>query len=407
MDTVQILSSQIKSSYSLTPHEIMQDKNASTNKLFIGVPKELSFQENRIALTPESVALLVNMGHRVIIEAKAGEKSNFTDRMYADAGAEIIYDTEKVFEADIIIKIAPPTLEDINYLKPNQTIFSPLHLPTLDSNIINLLMQKRINGIAYEYIKDNSGAFPIVRAVSEIAGSTAILIASEYLSNVNQGQGILLGGISGVPPVKVVILGAGVVALYAARTAIGLGAEVRIFDNNIYKLMRLQNLLNLRVFTSTLNPETLLNELTSADVAVGAMHSANGQSPLIVTEEVVAQMKVGAVIVDVSIDQGGCFETSRVTNHRNPTFKKHGVIHYCVPNIASRVAKTGSIAISNVITPILIKVNQAANFDNYLKINQGMRNGTYIYKGKLTNLHIADRFNLKYTNLDLLLTVRM
>lgn len=372
--------------------------------LYIGIPKERSFQENRIAITPESVMLLTSRGHKVRIEAGAGEKATFSDRSYAEAGAEMVYDVKQVFEAEVILKVAPPTLDEIALMRPMQIIFSPLHLPTINRDYMTALTAKRVTGIAYEYIKDEAGSFPMVRTLSEIAGNTAILIAAEYLSRANEGQGILLGGISGVPPARVVILGAGVVGEFATRTAMGLGAEVRIFDNNIYKLMRLQNNVNSRIFTSIINPNTLLQELVSADVVIGAIHAESGRTPLIVTENMVAKMKTGAVIIDISIDQGGCFETSQVTTHTEPIFVKHGVIHYCVPNIASRVPQTASKALSHVLTPLLLKVQRHGGFERLLLSSSGMRHGVYTYKGMLTNYHLSERFALRYTSLELIMT---
>lgn len=380
---------------------------SKSDALFIGIPRESTFQEKRIALSPESVALLVNSGHRVIIESKAGEGSNFPDILYTEAGAEITADTKKVFEAHIIIKVAPPTMDEIDMLKFDQIVFSPLHLPSVSEEYIRKLMSKRVTAVAYEYLQDESGSYPIVRAVSEIAGSTAILIASEYLSNVSKGQGIILGGISGVPPTKVVVLGAGVVGEYATRAALGLGATVKVFDNSIYKLMRLQNNIGQRIYTSVTNPTILGRELANADVAVGAIHSEHGRTPVVVSEAMVENMKSGSVIVDVSIDQGGCFETSDMTTHDKPTFIKHDVVHYCVPNISSRVSKTASLSISYIITPILLKTHKHGGFVRHMMRNAGIRNGVYLYKGSLTNEHLCRLFSIKYTNLDLIMTAGM
>ena len=350
-------------------------------KLFIGIPKETYFQENRVALTPESVAVLVNNGHKVVVETKAGEKSSFTDHDYSEVGAIIAYETAEVYQADTIIKVAPLSIEEVMMTKLNQTVFSALHLPTLEASYLKHLIEKKVTAIAYEYIKDDYGRFPIVRVISEIAGSAAILIGAEYLSNTNNGQGILLGGIAGVPPARVVILGGGAVGEYATRTALGLGAEVRVFDNSIYKLMRLQNNVNARVYTSIINPTLLSTELSKADLVIGAIHSEAGRTPIIVTKEMVSQMKPGSVIVDVSIDQGGCFETSEITNHKNPVFRRFDVIHYCVPNIASRVSKTASAALSHVLIPILQRAQKHANF---VQVNSVAH--TYIVEHKLVEV---------------------
>lgn len=373
-------------------------------KIFIGIPKETTLQENRVALVPSSVALLTSRGHRVIVETGAGVASHFTDHQYSEAGAEIAYAKEKVFEANLILKVAPPTLAEIYLCRQQQIIISPLQAPIITEDYLNALRQQQVTALAMEYIKDEIGSFPIVRIMSEIAGMSAVLTAASLLSTDNQGVGILLGGIAGVPPAKVVILGAGVVGEFAARTALGLGAEVRIFDNNIYKLMRLQNQIGRQVFTSSIDPSVLRRELESADVAIGAIHSSIGRAPLVVTENMVSRMKPDSVIIDVSIDQGGCFETSRVTSHNFPTFRVGDVIHYCVPNIPSRVPRTASNAISNILTPLLLRSEQFnGSLEALLSQSLGLRNGVYMYRGRLTNQYLAERFKLHYTPIELLL----
>ena len=374
------------------------------NKLYIGIPKEEAFQEKRVALAPTSVEMLVNYGHQIVIESDAGEASNFSNHNFSEAGAEIAYSKETVFNANIILKVAPLTLEEIEYLKPNQIIISPIHLPTLTADYIYRLKQKRVIALAWEYIKDESDTFPLVRTLSEMAGISSMLTAAELLSSSNGGRGVLLGGITGVPPSKVVILGAGVVAEFATKAAIGLGAEVRIFDNNIYKLMRLQNVIHQPLYTSAIIPRILERELYSADVVIGAIHSKSGRTPVIVSESMVEKMRDGSVIIDVSIDQGGCFATSKITTHDKPTFRKHGVIHYCVPNISSNISRTASFAVSNILTPMLLKAADASSFERVIYKNAGLRHGVYIYKGSLTNDHIGERFSIKSTNLDLLIS---
>lgn len=373
------------------------------NQLFIGIPRERTLQENRVALVPASVANLVNSGHRIIVETGAGQRAKFSDHDYAEAGAEIVGDPEQVYKADLIIKVAPPTLEEISWMRPNQVLISPLHLPIISAAYIHRLREKRVIALAMEYIKDDSGSFPVVRCMSEMAGINAMLTAAELLSITGGGNGVLLGGISGVPSAKVVILGAGVVAEYATRTALGLGAEVRIFDDNIYKLKRLQNLVGRPLFTSSLNPIYLERELVTAEVAIGAIHSGTGRAPVVVSEEMVARMRPGSVIIDVSIDQGGCFATSAVSSFDNPTFSKYGVIHYCVPNMASRVSKTASIAVSNILTPMLLQSGIAGSVEKLLAAHKGLRHGVYLYKGSLTNDYLGQLFDIKSTDLDLLM----
>jgi alanine dehydrogenase len=376
-------------------------------KLFIGIPKEKGYQEHRIGLTPESVRTLVANGHRILIERNAGFDSHLFDTDYSEAGAEIVESAEEVYKADVIIKIAPLQMEEVEMMQQNQTLISPLHLPTIKKEYVQALMKKKITALAFEYTNDETGRFPFVRAMSEIAGNSVILLAGEFLSNANEGKGILLGGISGVPPAKVVILGAGVVGTFAARAAIGLGAIVSVFDNNVYKLQRLQEKIGSRVFTSTIAPTILEKELENADVAIGAIHSKQGRAPVIVTEEMISKMKSGSVVIDVSIDQGGCFETSEMTTHAAPTFKKYSVIHYCVPNIPSRVSRTASYAFSNILTPILLRCGELGGIKGLLYEDAGIRNGIYMYSGNLTNQHLADMFKLKHSNLELLFATNL
>ncbi len=388
--------------FGLAPQESPAQLKRKTSKLFIGIPKEKFFQEQRVALTPESVSILVSNGHRVVIESDAGKGAHFKDRDYSEAGAEIVFETQKVFDAEIILKVAPLSEDELAMMKMHQILISPIHLPTIKEDYIIKLMSKRVTTLALEYMKDEAGTFPFVRSMSEIAGSVVIIIAAEYLSNAQNGQGILLGGISGVPPAKVVILGAGVVGEFATRAALGIGANVKIFDNNIYKLMRLQNNIGRRLYTSSIYPDVLLNEISNADVVVGAIHSESGRTPIIITEEMVSQMKPRSVIIDVSIDQGGVFETSEITSHEKPTFTKYDVIHYCVPNIASRVSKVASYAISNILYSRLLKASEYGGLEKYMYYDAGSRHGVYIYRGSLTNKYLSEKFNLKYTDIDLL-----
>lgn len=380
------------------------DVQQKHQKLFIGIPRETTLQENRVALVPHSVMTLTAHGHRVVVESGAGEKAGFNDHAYSEAGAEIAHTRKQVFDADVLLKVAPPILEEIDMMRPNQVVISPIHLPLLNSEYIVKLQKKRVIALAMEYIRDDeTGVYPIVHVMSEIAGISAILIAAELLATTRGGKGVLLGGIAGVPPAKVIILGAGVAAEFATRTALGLGAEVRIFDNNVYKLMRLQNQVGRQLHTSVVNPIHLKEQLLTADVAIGAIHSPQGPTPVIVSADIVQQMKPGSVIVDVSIDQGGCFETSETTTHQKPTYVKHGVIHYCVPNIPSRVAGTASDAISNILTSLLLRA-ESGGILALVTGHEGLRNGVYTYKGCLTNTYLGELFQLKSTNLDLLIT---
>jgi len=391
----------------LQPQPEMLAVERKRSSVYIGIPRVDMMQENRVALVPSAVATLTGLGHRIVLEAGAGEKTNYSDHRYSEAGGEIVYEKEKVFQAEILLKVAPPTVEEVELYHPNQIIISPLTIPMLSQELVEKLLEKRVVALAMEYIQDDSGSFPFVRVMSEMAGISAVLTAAEMLCSTSGGKGVLLGGVAGVPSAKIVILGAGVVGESATRVALGLGADVRVFDNDVYKLMRLQRHVGQRLNTSTLNPYQLEKELLNADVVIGAVHSKTGRAPVIVPESMVQKMKNGSIIIDVSIDQGGCFETSEMTNHHRPTFEKHGVVHYCVPNIASKVARTGSIAISNIISPLLISAGEVGGIDELLFDHAGLRNGVYAYKGRLTNAYLSRRFGLKNTDLGLLLTTRL
>lgn len=393
----------ISGSFSYETLEETLDVKTKGAELFIGVPKETAFQETRVGLIPEAAGVLVANGHDVWVESKAGEASGYTDKDYAEAGAKIKYDHKEIYNCDILVKSAPVVEEDLPLLKPNQFIISPIHLSVMKAGILQAMMEKKITGLSFENLKDDSGTYPIVRSMSEIAGSASILIAGHYLSQGGRGKGILLGGISGIPPTKVIILGAGVVGEFAARTALAMGSSVKVFDNNVYRLKRLQDTLGHRVWTSVIEPRILAKQLKTCEVAIGALGSESGRTPIVATEDMVANMRPGSVIIDISIDRGGCFETSEITTHENPVYVKHGVVHYCVPNIPSGYSRTASHAVSNVLMPLLLNIADAGGLDNYVWNNFNIRTGIYMFKGALTNFHLSERFELKYTDLNLLM----
>ena len=372
-------------------------------ELYIGIPKETSFNEKRVALTPEAVGVLVANGHKVVVETTAGNGASYSDTDYSEAGAKITYDRKEVFDCDILVKSAPVSEEECALLKYHQYIISPIHLAVMKKEILQKMMDKKITALSFENLKDDTGHNPIVRSMSEIAGSAVMLIAGQYLSNANNGKGVLVGGISGIPPTKVIIIGAGIVGEYAARTALAMGASVKIFDNSIYRLKRLQNNIGGRLWTSVIEPKILAKQLKTCDVAVGALNSASGRTPIVVSDEMVSNMRPGSVIVDVSIDRGGCFETSEVTSHERPVFIKYDVIHYCVPNIPSGFARTASQAISNVLMPLLLETGEDGGIDNIIWYKINIRSGIYLFKGSLTNFYLSERFDLKYTDLNLLI----
>lgn len=388
---------------SLMPKEEMLEVPRKKGALFIGIPRETSFQEKRVALVPEAVGLLVANGHRVRIEAKAGEGANFTDNEYSEAGAEICVDKHDIYKCDIICKVAPPSEDEVNMMSGNQTFISALQLATQPKEILQKLIEKKITAIAWDYIRDEEGVFSIVRTMGEIAGTTSILIAGELLSSFSNGKGIMLGGIAGVQPAEVVVIGAGTVGEFATRAASGLGASVKVFDSSLSRLRRLQNDIGTRVFTSIIQPKVLAKAIRRADIVIGALRSNVGKTPCVVSEEMIQSMKAGSVVIDLSIDQGGCFETSRVTNHIDPVFTKHGVIHYCVPNIASRVSRTASFALSNIFSPLILEMGEKGGVVDLVRMHSGFRNGVYIYKGILTNEILGKVFDLNYKDINLLL----
>ncbi len=378
--------------------EVFKQKGA----LRIGLPKETLLEEKRICLTPDAVSALVSNGHKILLETGAGRGANFSDEDYADAGADISYDTKTVFSSNIILKVEPPTLEEIKMINPQSVLFSAMQLKTQNKSYFEALASKRITAIAFDYIKDEHGVYPIVKSLSEIAGTASVLIAAELLSTCNNGNGILLGNIAGVYPSKLIVLGAGNVGESAARVALGLGLKVIVFDNSITRLRKLQYNLGNMVATSTIQPKTLQKQLMRCDAVIGAIRG-KARTPIIITELMVKQMKEGAVIVDVSIDRGGCFETSEVTKHSKPTYTKHGVVHYCVPNIPSRYSRTSSISISNFFTPYLLNIGELGGIENAARFDRGLQNGMYFYHGILTNKTVADWFNIPFRDINLLI----
>ncbi|OOG73570.1 alanine dehydrogenase [Flavobacterium sp. A45] len=385
----------------LLPQEEKLEIARHKSQLFIGIPKETSYQERRICLTPDAVNSLTYQGHRVMIEAGAGVSSSYTDKEYSEAGAEITQDTKKVFGCPMLLKVEPPTVAEIEMMNPKTIVLSAIQLKTRKKSYFEALSRKKITALAFEYLKDTDGSYPAVKSLSEIAGTASILIAAELMITNEFGKGLLFGNITGVAPTEVVILGAGTAGEFAARTAIGLGASVKVFDNSITKLRRLQNNLNQRIFTSTIQQKALLKALRRCDVAIGAMRGAE-RCPVVVSETMVEHMKKGAVIVDISIDTGGCFETSEVTTHEKPTFIKNNVLHYCVPNIPSRYSKTASLSISNIITPYLLQIAEDGGIESAIRCNTGLKNGVYLYHGILTNKAIGDWFDLPDNDINLI-----
>lgn len=398
------MSKKISSPFSqqeLIPQAETLEISKTKSELVIGIPKETHYQEKRVCLTPDAVAALTAQGHKFVIETGAGDGANFSDKQYSEAGAKISYDIKEAFGCHMILKVEPPSLDEIKLINPQSILFSALQLKTQTKKYFEALASKRITAIAFDFIRDDQGIFSIVKSLSEIAGTASILIAAELMSNTSEGKGLLLGNIGGVPPTEVVILGAGTVSEFAARSAMGLGASVKVFDNSITKLRSLQHRLGQPIYTSTIQPKTLQKALMRCDIAIAAVRGKS-RSPILVTEEMVMKMKNGAIIVDVSIDCGGCFETSEITTHKKPTFQKHGVIHYCVPNIPSRYARTASVSISNNFTPYLLSIAEDGGFENAARFDKSLQKGMYFYHGILTNKTVADWFSLPFRDINLL-----
>ena len=389
----------------LTQEQPLRIKNKGKS-LQIGIPREIALQENRLSLTPEGVKILALNGHEVMVETGAGLTSKFSDREYSDAGAKLVYSAKEALEANVVLKVEPPTLEEIAFMKPGASLVSAIQMGNQSAEYLEALCEKKITAIAYEFIQDKAGGMPVMRAMSEIAGSMIIPIASEYLSDIKHGRGMVIGNITGIPPAQVLILGAGTVAEFAARAALGLGARVRIFDNHIYKLRRIRQIIGHEISTSTLDTINLQTAIAEADLVVGALRAEKGRNRMVVTDEMVSQMKPGSIIIDVSIDQGGCIGTSHITSHERPTFVKHDIIHYCVPNIASRVARTATAVISNIFTPILLDAADEGGFQEFIMSRKWFAKGVYVYKGMLTNEPLAKKFNLRFKDINLLIAAR-
>lgn len=388
--------------HELIPQEEALEVMHKKGNLKIGIPKEIHFQEKRVCLTPDAVAILVANGHQIIVESGAGEGANFSDHEYSEVGAQISYNLQEVFSQPIILKVAPPSLDEIEYMKPKSYLISALQLSVQNKKYFNLLMSKKITALSFDDITDETKEKPIVKILSEIAGTSSILIASELMVASNQGSGLIMGGIAGVHPTEVVILGAGTVGRYATKAALGLGASVKVFDSSVSKLRNLQDHIGQRVFTSIIEPKELQKAMMRCDVLIGAI-KGTGRTPIVINEYMVKSMKKRAVIVDVSIDFGGCIETSKITTHNHPYFEKYGIIHYGVTNISSRVSRTATKALSNFFLQNLTEMADYGGIETFIKHNKGFRNGIYIYKGILTKKLISDWFGLPFNDINLLI----
>jgi len=394
----------ISGSTFMLPKEEMLEIRRKGRKIRIGIPSDKEKVEYRVPLTPQAVELLVSYGHDILIEKEAGKAASYSDEEYRMAGALVMDDRKEIFECDIILRVSPFDEPEIDMLKGHQALISNLQINAHCPNSIAKLMQKKLTNIAYEYMEDEDGMKPIVQLMSQISGSTAVILINEYMSKSREGKGVLLGSVTGISPAELVILGSGTAAEFAAKAALGLGAIVKVFDDNICSLRKLEEKLPQRIFTSVYYPKVVRKALKSADAVLGAM-PVSGTPTFRINEDMVQKMKPGSVIIDLNVSQGGCFETSRCTDLNSPTFVEHGVIHYCVPNLPAIVARTASIALSNVLIPILISIGEIGGIDNYIKSSKSFRKGVYMYNGILTNSNLSEKFNIPYKDIDLLLSV--
>ena len=376
----------------------------SHQSLRIGVPREVANEERRVALAPSGTSALVSNGHDVYVEQGAGRQAHFQDDEYAEAGADMVEDPGDLYEqCDLIVKVGPPDNEEMTLLQEGQILLSALNLGGTTPEFLHHLMRMRITGIGFEFIRDPDGTFPLVRMMHEITGSMAIQIAGRYLESNEGGKGVMLGGISGVPPATVVILGAGVVGEWAARTALGYGAHVIVLDTELGALRSIEHYLDRSVTTAMASDQYIRQAVGSADVVIGAMMAGGERSPMLVTEDMVASMSPGGVIVDAVMDQGGCIETSRPTTHSDPVYRRHDVVHYCVPNMPSNAARTASYALTHVLVPYLLHIGEAGSINEALWRDEGLRNGTYVYRQHLTKKSLASMFGMNHRDIELLI----
>jgi len=386
------------------PQEEQLETAIRHKRITIGVPSDKKNDEKRVALTPEAVNLLVENDNEVIVQKGAGNGANYSDKDYSENGAILTDSPARVYSADAVIKVAPFTLQETEYLKGNQIVMSSLNVLKLNEETLGKLIRKKVTAIAFEKLRDNDGVMPVMESMSEISGVTSILIASDYLSNHHGGKGVLLGGITGVTPTEVVIIGANTAGEYAARAAIGLGSQVKVFDSSLNRLRRFQNLVGQRLQTSVFHPQVLKKALKSADVLIGAIELEDLRPWYYITEEMIKTMKKGSVVIDLSIDRGGCIETTECRALRDPVYEKHGVIHFSAWNLPSRVARTASIALSNIFTPLFQSITEAGGIVQLLKNDRDLRKGVYLFNGILTNETLGQKFGAISKDLDLLIS---
>lgn len=388
------------------PQELLCSMGKNASSITIGIPKERYDGERRVGLTPEAVEILTGYGHRVIIESGAGLGINYSDNHYAEAGAEITDSPAIVFQSDIVIKILPPHPEEVALMRPRITVCSFVSHQLLRPDAFRLMMAKKITAVDYRFLLDERSNYaPFMGTLAEIEGYAAITIASDLLSNSHGGKGILLGGVAGISPTEIVLVGAGNAGTTAAKAALAMGASIKIFDNDICRLHKIREALGLQVPTSNFHPNVLKNAFRSADVVIGALPADPAGHRYVIAEELVGTMKKGALIIDLCISQGGCFETTCRWNKNMPDiFEQYGVLHYCKPFISNSVARTTSMAFSNLFVPLLTAIGDLGGVQNYIQTNAGFKNGIYIYQGKAVNNSISTPYGIQSNNIDIYLT---
>jgi len=373
--------------------------------MIIGVPKEVKDQEGRVALVPHGVTALCEAGHEVLVQATAGEGCALPDSDYASAGAQIVNGAAEVWrKADVVVKVKEPQPSEYDFLREGLTLFTYLHLAPL-RELTDRLLASKTTGIAYETIVEKDGSLPLLTPMSEVAGRMAAQVGAQYLEAPNGGRGVLLGGVPGVAPANVVIVGGGVVGTNAAKIALGMGARVSIIDRNLNRLRELDDIFGGRLRTLASNIWTVTESIRHADLVIGAVLIPGASAPRVVRRSMIANMRRGTVVVDVAIDQGGCFETSHATTHTDPVYFVDGVLHYCVSNMPAAVPNTSTLALTNATFPYLLEIANKG-VERALQMHRGLRSGVNTYNGFITYPAVASSQNREHRDLSTLMDIQ-
>jgi alanine dehydrogenase len=370
--------------------------------MLIGVPKEVKDHESRVGIVPSGVKALVDAGHQVLVESRAGELSSMPDEDYKSAGASIASNAAEIWRrADMVVKVKEPIASEYGYFREGLVLFTYLHLAPLP-DLTQQLLDKKVTGIAYETIRDRNNSLPLLTPMSEVAGRMSVQVGANYLEKERGGRGVLLGGVPGVPPAQVTIIGGGIVGTNAAKIALGMGAIVTMIDVNLNRLREIDDIFNGRVYTLASNSYHIAKSAAHADLVIGGVLIPGASAPKLLTRPMVAKMKKGAVIVDVAIDQGGCIETAHPTTHSNPAYEVDGVVHYCVTNMPAAVPHTSTLALTNATFPYVMKLAQLGPAAA-IKADQSIREGVNTFKGHVTYAAVAESQNRAATEVTALL----